>query len=140
MDAEGNRFLSIEEIEDHRKTADAIPDKHSTFETSRGIKQKKRTARGWEFLVKWKGGSSDWVASKDLKESHPVKLIDCAMSNDLQDDPAFAWWSPHVQRKRKAIVNNVKSKHFQWTQDPQDLERSARDRQGKRELSVGGCH
>ena len=52
MDAEGNRSLFIEEIEDHQKTADAIPEEQGTFETSRGIERKKRTTRGWEFLVR----------------------------------------------------------------------------------------
>jgi len=115
VDPEGNRFLFMEEIEDHRKLADAIPIGKGTLETARGIKRKKRTTRGWEFLVKWKGGSSDWVALRDLKESYPVQLADYAVSNDLQDEPAFAWWLPYVNRKRKTIISKVKSKYFQRT-------------------------
>ena len=67
------------EIEDHRKTSDAIPKSQGTFETSGGIERKKRTAQGLEFLVGWKGGSSDWVTPKESKESHPVQLSDCAI-------------------------------------------------------------
>ena len=62
VNAEGDKFLLMEETEDHRKTADATPKHRGTFLTSWGIKRKKRTARGWEFLVRWKGSSSNWVA------------------------------------------------------------------------------
>ena len=115
MDVEGNRFLLVEEIEDHRKTAHAMPREQGTCETSCRIKRKRRTTRGWEFLVKWKGRNSDWVTLKELKESHPVQPADHAISNNLQQEPAFAWWPPHVQRKGEAIMSKVKSKHFERT-------------------------
>ena len=61
-DPEGNRFLFMEEIEDHRKTVDATPKHQGTFPTSRGIKRKKRTTCGWEFLVRWKGATLiEWL-------------------------------------------------------------------------------
>ena len=114
-DAKGKRFLLMEEIECHRKTADAIPEHKGTFLTSHGIKRKKRTTQGWEFLARWKGGTSDWVTLKELKESCPVQLADCVISNDLQGEPAFDWWLSCVNKKRKAVVSKVKSKYFQQT-------------------------
>ena len=105
----------MEEIEDHRKTADAIPEHEGTFPTPHGIKRKKRTTQGWEFLVRWKGGGSDWVTPRESKESRPVQLSDHAISNSLQEEPAFVWWLPCVNEKRKAIVSKVKSKCFQRT-------------------------
>ena len=115
VDPEGDRFSFMEEIEDHRKTPDAIPKSQGTFETSSGVERKRRTTRGWEFLVRWKGGSSDWAALEELKESHPIQVADHAMSNNLQEEPAFTWWTPCVNEKRKAIVQKVKSKCFQRT-------------------------
>ena len=91
VDAEGDRFLFMEEIEDHQKTSDAIPRSQGTFETPRGIERKKRTAQGREFLVRWKGGTSDWVALKELKESCPIQVADHATLNHLQEEPAFVW-------------------------------------------------
>ena len=70
---------------------------------------------GWEFLVRWKGGGSDWVALKGSKDLHPIPLANCAISNDLQEEPAFDWWLPCIHEKRKAVVNKVKSKCFQRT-------------------------
>ena len=46
VDHEGNRFLFVEEMEDHRKTSNAIPKSQGTIATSRGIERKKRTTRG----------------------------------------------------------------------------------------------
>ena len=62
----GNRFLLVEGIEDHRKTANATPEEQGTLDAPQGIERKRRTTRGWEFFVKWKGGSSDWVTLKEL--------------------------------------------------------------------------
>ena len=107
VDAKGNRFPFMKEIEDHRKTVDAVPKHEETFLTSQGIKRKKRTTQGWEFLVRWKGGTSDWVTPKESKESHPAQVADCTILNNLQEEPAFAWWLPCVDRKRKAIVDKV---------------------------------
>ena len=53
------------------------------------------------------------MASKELKESScPVQLADRAISDALQEEPAFTWWLPLVQKKCEATMNKVKSKHF----------------------------
>lgn len=79
---------------DHRVLPDAIPQSHGTYENSYGVTRRKLTTRGWELLVEWKDGSSDWVSSKDLKESYPVELALYATNRGIQDEPAFAWLVP----------------------------------------------
>ena len=79
----------IDEIEDHRKTKDAVSKEQGTITTRSGLQRKKKTTKGWEFYVRWKGGSGDWVTLKDLKESYPVPLADYAVANDLQTEPTF---------------------------------------------------
>ena len=115
VDDDGNRFLLIDEIEDHRKTKNAIPITEGMITTKSGLPRKRRTTQGWQFLVKWKGGTTDWVELKDLKDSYPIPLADYAISNNLQKEPAFAWWIPHAIRKRKTIISKVKSKYWQRT-------------------------
>jgi hypothetical protein len=73
------------------------------------------TACGWELLVEWKDGSSDWVALEDLKEFHPVELAAYATNREIQDEPAFAWWVPHVLKKQKRILQKIKSKYWSRT-------------------------
>ena len=113
VDEEGRRQQMLEEIIDHRVLPDAIPKSKGTFVTKRGLKRKVRTTKGWEILVQWKDGSTDWIALKDLKESYPVELARYSRDNDLRDEPAFAWWVPYTLHKEKRILAKVKSKY--WT-------------------------
>lgn len=47
---------------------------------------------GWELLVEWFDGSTDWVPLKNLKDTNPVKLAKYAVANKITEEPAFAWW------------------------------------------------
>ena len=40
---------------------------------TQGVKRHRPTTKGWEILVKWKDGSTTWIALKDMKESYPVQ-------------------------------------------------------------------
>ena len=115
VDDHGRRHLLIEEIEDHRTTPEAIPKSKGTYATKYGLQRKIRTTKGWEFYVRWKDGSGDWITMKDLKASYPVPLADYAISNDIHEEPAFAWWVPYTLKKRTAIVAKVKSKYWKRT-------------------------
>jgi hypothetical protein len=55
------------------------------------------------------------VTLKDLKESFPLELALYAVSQDLQDEPAFAWWLPYVLKKQRRILKKVKSKYWSRT-------------------------
>jgi PAS domain-containing protein len=115
VNEEGQRHLLIDEIEDHRTSKEAIPKEKGTYKTKRGLERPIRTTKGWEFYVRWKDGSADWVTLKDLKDSYPVPLADYAVANDIQDEPALAWWVPYTLKKRIAIISKVKSKYWQRT-------------------------
>ena len=116
VDDQGHCHLMIDEIEDHRKNSDAIPKEKGTILTPSGLQRKKKTTKGWDFYVRWKGGSGDWVTLKDLKESYPVPVADYAIANALQDEPAFAWWIPYTLKKRTDIIGKMKSsKHWERT-------------------------
>jgi hypothetical protein len=97
---------------DHRTLT---PKSQGTYVNSYGVKRRKTMTRGWELLVEWRDGSSDWVALKDLKESYPVELGVYANENSLEDEPAFAWWVSYVLKKQKRIRQKVKSKYWAHT-------------------------
>ena len=86
--------MMMSEIVNHRVLPDAIPKSQGTYENAYGVKRRKATMRGWELLVEWKDGSTDWVALRDLRESYPVELALYAMQRGIQDKQAFAWWIP----------------------------------------------
>jgi hypothetical protein len=55
------------------------------------------------------------VAIKDMKNSYPVQVVDYAIANRINDEPAFAWWVPTVFKKRERILAKVKAKYWQRT-------------------------
>ena len=64
VDDDGHQHLLIYEIEYHRVDKSAVPKSEGTYTTGSGLHRNKRTTRGWEFYVRWKGGSGDWIAMK----------------------------------------------------------------------------
>lgn len=78
-------------------------------------RHRKKTTKGWEFLVEWKDGSQDWTALKDLKSSNPLETAEFIVSRNLQDEPAFVWWVDDVLKTRTRIVNKVKSRYWKTT-------------------------
>jgi hypothetical protein len=119
--------MMLSEIIDHRVLIDAIPKTQGTYENPYGVKRRKATTRGWELLVEWRDGSTDWIVLKGLKESYPVELAQYAIERGIQDEPAIAWWLPHVVKKQKRILRKVKSKYWARThkygiRDPKSIE------------------
>ena len=115
IDSEGNHFLLLKEISDHCKDASAI-NKVDGFLTSKsGNVHAKKTTRGWTLQVEWKDGSSEWVPLVDLKHSNPLELAEYAVSNQLQEEPAFKWWVKDVLRRRDRIISKVKARYWRKT-------------------------
>jgi hypothetical protein len=111
VDEEDRRQMMLSAIANYRVLRDAISQSQGTY-VNYGGKRRKTTTRGWELLVAWRNGSSDWVKLKDLKDSYPVELAMYATPHNLEDKPAFAWWVPYTLRKQKRILQKVKSKYW----------------------------
>ena len=79
---------------------------------TRGVKQRRPTAKGLEILVKWKYCSTTWIALKDMKESYPVQLAEYAVQNHISLEPVFAWWASYVLKKRNRTLAKIKSKYW----------------------------
>ena len=47
-----------------------------------------------------------------MKESYPVQVAEYAHQRKLSNNPDFAWWVPHVLKKRELIISKVKSKYW----------------------------
>ena len=62
--------------------------------------------------MEWKYISVDWVPLKDLKHFNPVDLAECAMENEISDEPALNWWVKETLRHRDRIIYKVKSKYW----------------------------
>ena len=103
--------MMLSEIVDHRTSPDAIPMSEGTYMNQYGVKRRKATTRGWEMLVEWKDGSSDWIALKDLKESYPVKIDLCYCLWHGQG-ASLCLVDTICTQKQKRISEKVKSKYW----------------------------
>jgi len=109
VDLEGQDYLLMREISDHRKDASAVNKEDGWVTTKSRWRCCRMTTKGWKLLVKWKEGSSDWVPLKDLKELYPFEVAEYAKANKIDDEPAFAWWVNDVLQRRNHIIAKVKS-------------------------------
>ena len=115
VDEEGHRHLLLDSIIDFRKTKNAIRKEDAFITSSSGTKRRKETTRGWEILIQWKDGSTTWSKLKDVKDSYPVELAEFAVQNGIDDEPAFAWWTSYVLKKKSRIISKIKSKYWDRT-------------------------
>ena len=79
IDGDGNRQVLMNEIIGHRSNEHAVKQQDAFIVTKTGTKRRKETTKGWELLIRWKDGRTDWVALKDVKESYPVQVVEYAV-------------------------------------------------------------
>jgi hypothetical protein len=113
VDEEGNRYVLFDAIIDSRTDGNEVRQQNAFIKSKNGGKRRRETTKGWEILVQWKDGSTTWESLKDMKECYPVQISEYAVKQRIAEEPAFAWWVPHVLKKRSRIIAKVKSKY--WT-------------------------
>ena len=112
VDAEGQRHVLFQDIQDHRTDGTELVGDEGFFTTRNGTRRRKPTTKGHQILIGWKDGSTTWHKLKDVKEAFPVQLAEYAVQNRLVHLPAFAWWVRDVLKKRNRIIAKVKSKYW----------------------------
>lgn len=115
IDEHGRHYQIIQEIVEHKKDASALSIEDGYILSRSGNRHPKKTTRGWKLLVEWKDGTSSWVPLKDLKVSNPLELAEYAMSNNLENEPAFKWWVQHTLKTKDRIIGKVQSKYWRTT-------------------------
>ena len=114
-DLEGNQYLLMEAIVDHRKDDDIAVSRENMYIQAGSNKNLRKTTKGWDLCVEWKDGSTTWERLADLKESNPIEVAEYAVSKSLQDEPAFLWWVPYVLKRRERIVSAVNKRYHKRT-------------------------
>jgi hypothetical protein len=77
LDDEGFAYTLFDSIVDHKCGPDAVS-ADDGFTEYHGRRVPMRTTRGWKLCVRWKDDSTSWIPLKDLKESHPVQVVEYA--------------------------------------------------------------
>ena len=57
--------------------------------------------------IEWIDGTSSWIPLADIKEANPIEVAQYAISMNIHNEPAFAWWTPHVIKKRDRIIKQI---------------------------------
>ena len=112
VDGEGNQRMMLKEIVDHKRDNSALSGEEGYTLSYNGNKVLKKSTKGWYVLVEWKDGTTNWIAVKDMKDSNPIELAECAVANQLDKEPAFAWWVHETLRHRSRVIGKVKKKYW----------------------------
>ena len=110
-DSEGQQFVLLDEVVDHRRRTSGPPNVEEREKKRRSPK----LTRGWQLCMRWKDGSTTWEPITRLKESNPVELAEYAVAKGLQEEPEFSWWVPHTVRKRDRIIATVNKRYHKRT-------------------------
>jgi hypothetical protein len=94
-DSEGNQFLLLKHITDHRKEDNALSEEDS-YVWARGRKYPKKSTKCWKLCIEWKDGTTSWEPLSTLKESKLVEVAEYAVAHELTNEPAFRWWVPYI--------------------------------------------
>jgi hypothetical protein len=113
-DEEGNQFLMLQDIVGHTTDGHAV-ERADMYIRVGSNRQIRKTMKGWHLCVEWKDGTTSWERLADLKESNHVEVAEYAATKNLYDEPAFAWWVPHVLKKRNRIIAAVTKRYHKHT-------------------------
>jgi hypothetical protein len=113
-DEEGNQFIMLQDIFGHKTDGHAVDHADMYIKVGSNI-QIRKTTEGWHLCVEWKDGTTSWERLADLKESYPVEVAEYAATKNLHDEPAFAWWVPHILKKQNISIAAVTKRYHKRT-------------------------
>jgi hypothetical protein len=117
VDVDGNRFLLLKEIIDHKTDATALSKSDAMVMNVNGSRNPTHrfTTKGWSLLCQWADGSTSWEPLRNLRESNPIELAQYTEAHGLLEEPAFPWWAKDALRRSKRIIKKIKSNYWQRT-------------------------
>ena len=59
----------------------------------------------WKVLAKCKDGTQSWIPLKILKEHNPIEVAEFAISTEIEDEPAFAYWVQHTIQQHNRMIS-----------------------------------
>jgi len=111
-DGDGNQHILLGSIIDHKRFKDVVS-LSDQKDAKNGKANIRRSIAGWKLCCEWKDGSTSWKKLSILKESHPVRVAEYAVSQGIEGEPAFNWWVRPTIKKRNSIISSVKQRQSQ---------------------------
>ena len=109
-DPDGNQYVLLDSIIDHRRLDTATKLSDQTVVRKSGRTFKRRNTIGWQLCCQWKDGSTSWENLADLNESHPIETAEYAVTKGIDHKPTFNRWVPHVLKKHDWIISLVRKR------------------------------
>ncbi len=81
--------MRFRDIIDDRKDNSTVTREDS--DTQSDDSKQRLTTRGYQVLVEWAYKTTTWMDMKDVKEASPIKLVEYAVANRINQEPIFAW-------------------------------------------------
>jgi hypothetical protein len=69
---DGNQYVLLEALVDHRRNDKAVNLSDQKTVTADGKSYQQKSTAGWQICCQWKDGSTSWENLYKLKDSHPV--------------------------------------------------------------------
>jgi hypothetical protein len=113
-DPDGNQYMLLDQLIDHRKKDNAISLSEQIVQCDNGRTYRRKTTTGWQICCQRIDGSTTWENLSDLKESHPIETAEYAVSRKIDHEPAFKWWVQHFLKKRDRIISLVKRRNTRY--------------------------
>ena len=88
VDNQGYSSHALDSIVDCKKDGSAVTKENAYITSKRGVRSLRQTTIGWNFQVRWKDGTQQWIPLKILKESNPVDIAEFVKSRGIADEPA----------------------------------------------------
>ena len=113
-DPDGHKYVLLDSLIDYRRSTTALCYADQKITGENGRTYMRRTTAGWQVCAQWKDGSTSWEKLSDFKESHPIETAEYAIAQNLECEPAFNWWVPHVVKKRARIISLVRQREARY--------------------------
>ena len=114
-DADGNQYLLIDAITDHKKYQTSI-EKSDAIVVVNGRQKQNKTTKGLFFWILWKDGTTTWEQLANLKESNPVKVAEYVKAQHIDDGPVLKWWFRFTLKKIDMIISAINKRTHKRTQ------------------------
>lgn len=110
VDDDGYTHSVVDTILDYRTDGTEVQSTSQFLRTKSGQLRQRKSTVGWELYVQMKDGTKDWIPLSILKESNPIEVAEFATSRQIEKEPAFSYWVPHVLKTRNAIISKVNAR------------------------------
>jgi len=102
------KYSTIKGIIGHKKDDKKAISKSNGWTDNTGARKRVITTKGWDIEVELEDGTTSWCPLTIVKHSMPIELAEYAITQNINDEPAFAWWVIRTLRRRNTIIKAMR--------------------------------